>query len=292
MSRRPDVTLRDSERQSSVTTRWFTSRMTAPSTPTSAFSSSALSGKRVVIAGGTRGIGAATAALVTDLGAQVVVAARSQPESVPTGVTFVQADMSTPDGPRRFVEAATDVMTGVDVCVFTSGGQSRRPGGVLDLQDSDYVADFESNVLAAVRLDRAVVPHMIEQGSGVIVHVSSLAARRIHMPLGYAAAKAALSAYSKGMAGELAGHGIRVNAVLPGMARTERMNERLTELADESGSGVEDALAGVVDHFGVPMGRAADPREVASAIAFLASDASSYITGTQFAVDGGLDPNV
>jgi len=101
----------------------------------------------------------------------------------------------------------------------TAGGQTRRPGGALALHEADYLADFESNLLVAVRLDRALAPAMIEQRSGAIVHVGSAAGRssRRH-PLGYVAAKAALSAYCKGMASELGPYGFRVNVVQPGLS--------------------------------------------------------------------------
>src|SRR5262249_30220440 len=153
-------------------------------------------------------------------------------EHVPDGAHFVAADLATPHGPDQLARASRDLLGGVDALVFTAGGQTRRPGGALGLLDADYQADFESNLLAAVRLDRALVPGMIEQHRGAIVHVSSAAARNPGQhPLGYVAAKAALNAYSKGLATELGPHGVRVNVVQPGLIHSERMDERLAELA-------------------------------------------------------------
>jgi NAD(P)-dependent dehydrogenase (short-subunit alcohol dehydrogenase family) len=132
---------------------------------------------------------------------------------------------------------------------------------------------------------------MIERGSGAIVHVGSGAARNVRRhPLGYAAAKAALTAYSKGLAAELGPHGIRVNIVQPGMIYTERMDERLAELAATSGQEPGAELRAMVDHYNVPLGRVGTPDEVAAAIVFLVSAAGSYVTGTQLVVDGGLTP--
>jgi NAD(P)-dependent dehydrogenase (short-subunit alcohol dehydrogenase family) len=257
----------------------------------SVFAPNALEGRRAVVAGGTRGIGAATVRMLAATGARVVAAARSKPGELPDGVDFVAADLASERGPADLAATSLAILGGVDIVVSTSGGQTRRPGGALGLGDDGYFADFESNLLAAVRLDRALVPGMIEQGSGAIVHVGSGAARNVRRhPLGYAAAKAALTAYSKGLAAELGPHGIRVNIVQPGMIHTERMDERLAELAAASGQDPGAALRAMLDHYDVPLGRVGTPDEVAAAIVFLVSAAGGYVTGAQLVVDGGLIP--
>jgi NAD(P)-dependent dehydrogenase (short-subunit alcohol dehydrogenase family) len=257
----------------------------------SVFAPNALEGRRAVVAGGTRGIGAATVRMFAATGARVVAAARSKPGELPDGVDFVAADLASERGPAELAATSLAILGGVDIVVSTSGGQTRRPGGALGLGDDGYFADFESNLLAAVRLDRALVPGMIEQGSGAIVHVGSGAARNVRRhPLGYAAAKAALTAYSKGLAAELGPHGIRVNIVQPGMIHTERMDERLAELAAASGQDPGAALRAMLDHYDVPLGRVGTPDEVAAAIVFLVSAAGGYVTGAQLVVDGGLIP--
>jgi NAD(P)-dependent dehydrogenase (short-subunit alcohol dehydrogenase family) len=268
--------------------------MTTPTTAARSWlAPDSLQGCRVVVAGGTRGIGAATARLLAAAGARVVVAARHEPERVPDGVHFVAADLATAPGPDHLARASRDLLGGVDALVFTAGGQTRRPGGALALTDADYQADFESNLLAAVRLDRALVPGMLEQRRGSIVHVSSAAARQPGQhPLGYVAAKAALNAYSKGLATELGPHGIRVNVVQPGMIHSERMDERLAELAAETSRSPKQLMAGMVEHYQVPLGRVGSTDELAAAIVFLVSPASSYLTGSQLTVDGGLIPTV
>jgi NAD(P)-dependent dehydrogenase (short-subunit alcohol dehydrogenase family) len=182
-------------------------------------------------------------------------------------------------GPAELAAASLASLGGVDIVVSTSGGQTRRLGGALGLGDDGYLTDFESNLMAAVRLDRALVPGMIEQGSGAIVHVGSGAARNVRRhPMGYAAAKAALTAYSKGLAAELGPHGIRVNVVQPGMIRTERMDERLAELAAASGQDPEAALRTLLDSYDVPLGQVGTPDEVAAAIAFLGSAAATSLS--------------
>ena len=167
-----------------------------------------LRGARVLVTGGTRGIGAATVRRRPRAGAEVVAAARTAPNSVGPGpagtgpVRLVAADVATADGVAALAEQALDLLGGIDILVSNAGGQTHRPGGVLHFSDEDWQRDLDTNLLSAVRLDRVLLPAMIAQGSGgSIVHVGSNAAR---MPrpasLPYTAAKAALTAYSKGLA--------------------------------------------------------------------------------------------
>ena len=184
-----------------------------------------LSGARVIVTGGTRGIGAAAARRLASAGAQVVVAARTAPAATETGpCRFVAADVASADGVAALARQALGLLGGVDIVVSNAGGQTHRPGGVLTFSDEDWQHDLDLNLLSAVRLDRALVPAMIAQGrGGSIVHVGSNAAR-LPRPasLPYTAAKAALTAYSKGLANEVGRHGIRVNVVLPGLIPPRR----------------------------------------------------------------------
>ncbi|MCW2907999.1 MAG: short-chain dehydrogenase/reductase [Actinomycetia bacterium] len=254
-----------------------------------------LSGARVVVTGGTRGIGAATARRLAEAGAEVVVAARTAPTSPEPGPgRFLAADIASPGGVATLARQALDLLGGVDVLVSNAGGQTHRPEGVLSFTDEDWQHDLDLNLLSAVRLDRALLPAMIAQGrGGAIVHVGSNAAR-LPRPasLPYTAAKAALTAYSKGLAKEVGRHGIRVNVVLPGLIRTESLDSRMAALAGQAGTDPETVLDRTVAAMDIPLDRAGTAGEVAELIAFLVSPAAGYLTGSQFTVDGGVLPTL
>lgn len=256
-------------------------------------SAGGLSGARVLVTGGTRGIGAATARRLAAAGAEVVVAARTPPAAPGPG-RFVAADVATASGVAALAGQVLGLLGGIDVIVSNAGGQTYRPGGVLSFSDQDWQHDLDLNLLSAVRLDRALLPAMIAQGrGGAIVHVGSNAAR-IPRPasLAYTAAKAALTAYSKGLAREAGRHGIRVNVVLPGLIRTEALDTRLASLAQEAGTRPEAVLDRTVAAMEIPLARAGTADEAAQLITFLASPAAAYLTGSQFTVDGGALPTL
>jgi NAD(P)-dependent dehydrogenase (short-subunit alcohol dehydrogenase family) len=138
-------------------------------------------------------------------------------------------------------------------------------------------------------LDRAILPGMIEQGSGAIVHVSSVQWKRAHESWpAYGPAKAALRSYSKVLAGEFGPAGIRVNTVTPGYIATSGAEARITQIMDRAGISRADAEAELLATIGgVPLGRPGTADEVARLVAFLVSDAAAYITGAEFVIDGG-----
>jgi NAD(P)-dependent dehydrogenase (short-subunit alcohol dehydrogenase family) len=253
-----------------------------------------LSEKRVVVTGGTRGIGAAVVARFTMAGASVFTTARTDGSTAPDGATMIIADVSTADGASRAAQAALDSLGGVDILVDCVGGSISGPGGALALSDSDWSWAIDANLMSAVRMDRMLLPGMIERRSGVIVHVSSI---QRHLPMNwslpYAAAKAALSNYSKGLANEVAAYGIRVNAVAPGMTETPAVLARIGRVATANAVDLETARRQVSDSLGgIPLGRLGQPEDVAEMVVFLSSRRASWITGAEYVVDGGTLPTV
>lgn len=253
-----------------------------------------LAGKRALITGGTKGAGAATAALFRELGAQVLNSARSRPDGLPAEL-FVAADLTTDDGAAALAHAAGERLGGVDIVVHMLGGSSAPAGGYAALTEAEWQRELAQNLLPAVRLDRRLVPAMVARGSGVVVHVSSIQ-RLLPLPestIGYAAAKAALSAYSKGLSKEVAPRGVRVVRVSPGWIETEAAMRLAERLAEKAGTDYEGGKKLIMDGLGgIPLGRPARPDEVANLIAFLASDRAGAITGSEHLIDGGTVPTV
>ena len=250
-----------------------------------------LDGKRVLVTGGTKGgIGEAIVKRLTHAGATVITTARKTPDEMKTSDLFIQADISTPDGTSKIVTGILERFGGVDILVNNVGGSSAPTGGVLAQSDFDWQSAFETNLFAAVRLDRGLLPPMLEQGHGVIVHISSIQRRFPgENTMAYSAAKAALTNYSKGLATEFAPKGIRVNTVAPGFTETKAAEELMKRMAKSLGTDYAVARQNLMDSLGgIPLGRTARPEEVAELVAFLVSDRSSYIIGAEHTIDGGI----
>jgi len=250
-----------------------------------------LRGRRALVTGGTKGVGASVAARLRKLGARVLITARSSPQA--GDEMFIAADAATSDGCAAIVEAVGDRLGGLDIIVHVVGGSTAPAGGFAVLNDKEWQTEFNLNLLPAVRLDRALLPPMIEQGSGVIVHVTSIQ-RQMPLPkstIAYAAAKAALSNYSKGLSKEVGPKGIRVVRVAPGWIETTAAAALIARLAAEAGSDEQTARQGLMDSLGgIPIGRPAKPNEVADLIAFLVSPRAGSITGSEYVIDGGTIP--
>jgi len=177
--------------------------------------------------------------------------------------------------------------------VHVVGGSSAPAGGFAVLDDDEWHKALDQNLFAAVRLDRALLPSMIEQGSGVIIHITSIQ-RQLPLPeatIAYAAAKAALSNYSKGLSKEVSPKGVRVVRVSPGWVETDGAVGLVKEIARQNGTDYEGARKIVMHSLGgIPIGRPAKPKEVADLVAFLASPRAASITGAEYLIDGGTVP--
>ncbi|EHR61363.1 oxidoreductase [Saccharomonospora cyanea] len=240
-------------------------------------------GKRVLVTGGSRGIGAAIVRQFLDAGAEVLTTARSKTSAVPEGAAFVEADVRTRTGVKAVAEAAQEALGGVDILVNNAGG-ARPFRNAWDIPDEEWQDQLDLNYLASVRLDALLTPEMRERRSGAVVHVSTVAVPTSAPAfLHYTAAKAALQNYSRGLALELAPFGVRVNAVSPGRTTTpggKATRKQWASLAE--GPSQDDTSP--------PLGRDGRPDDIADAVLFLVSDRASWLTGRNLAVDGGEFP--
>jgi NAD(P)-dependent dehydrogenase (short-subunit alcohol dehydrogenase family) len=242
-----------------------------------------LIGRRALVTGGTRGIGAAIARRLADAGAKVVVSARSRAESTPGGATFVAGDVTSVDGVRAIAEGALAALGGLDILVNNAGGGRTFPEGTASIPDEEWQSAFALNFYSAVRLTNALLPALRESKAGSIVNISSTAAT---MPFGtfanYGAAKAALDYYTRALALDLAPQGVRVNVVTPGPVATpggDATRKNFSEVMNAPG----DAFVSYV-----PLGRFGVPDDVAEVVALLVSDRGAWLTGGNYRVDGGM----
>jgi NAD(P)-dependent dehydrogenase (short-subunit alcohol dehydrogenase family) len=250
-----------------------------------------LAGKIALVTGGTKGIGKAIADRLAQAGAQVIVTARNHPGE--TAHYFIEGDLSKRENIVKAVSEINEKFGGVDLLINNMGANSSPGGGFSTLTDEHWEHELQVNLLASVRLDKALLPKMLHQKSGVIIHISSTSGLQpiweATMP--YSAAKAALNAYSKALASEVAAQGVRVLTVSPGLTKTAAMSSFIDNYAAEYGITVEEMNKNIMSRVGgVPMGRMAEPGEIAELVNFLVSPAATFLTGTNYIVDGGALP--
>jgi NAD(P)-dependent dehydrogenase (short-subunit alcohol dehydrogenase family) len=238
-----------------------------------------------VVTGSTGGIGLATARLLVEEGARVVTSGRSEAPGIGEAL-HIQADLSQPGEPERVIAEAGEI----DVLVNNAGYAEQRD--FLAVTDEQWDDAWHLNVMSYVRAVRAAVPRMQERGGGVIVNVSSTAGKRpsTGMP-DYSVTKAAVLSLSRLVADLYAGDGIRCNAVTPGPTATDAWlsdGGLADQQAARTGKNREEVLEAVGK--GRPLGRLAEPEEIAAVVAFLCSDRASYVTGAAWSADGGTVP--
>jgi NAD(P)-dependent dehydrogenase (short-subunit alcohol dehydrogenase family) len=249
-----------------------------------------LEGKVAVVTGASRGIGRAVVEALLEENVKVVAGARNTDTLAGLDdVIAVAGDLSKPEGPAKLVDAAVTAHGGIDFLVNNAAGVKVHMDGFAGATDDDWTWIFETNLMSAVRTTRAALPHLLER-RGAIVNVSSLNARipAIEGPE-YSAMKAALNNLSRSLALELAPKGVRVNVVSPGPVLTDMQTR-----ADGIGPHVVAASGGTIDDYvegverATPLGRWAQPEEIASVVVSLLSEKFGYVTGAEVAVDGAL----
>ena len=243
-----------------------------------------LKGKVAAVAAGTKGIGLACAKELLGEGCQVAVCSRSGAEGLPREVRSYQADVSQVTDLQTWVTAVGRDLGPIDILVTNTGGPPAGPW--TEMTDDQWRAGLDSTLLSVVRLVRLVAPAMSERKWGRIVHVTSLVAKEPSPLLPISSTiRSGLSSLTRLQAQELAPYGVTVNSVLPGHTRTDRQIHLAEVRAEKERVSVEEALRRQAAS--VPMGRLAEPEEIAAAVAFLCSDRASYVTGVNLLVDGG-----
>ncbi|KQW30235.1 SDR family oxidoreductase [Acidovorax sp. Root402] len=254
-----------------------------------------LKGQRALVTGGTKGLGAAVVKSLQEVGVQVMTTARSAPDRPLEGVTYVQTDLTTAEGVSELARVVKEQWGGVDILINSVGGSTAPAGGFAALDDAVWLSELNLNLMSAVRLDRALLPAMLAKGTGVVLHVTSIQ-RVLPLPestTAYAAAKGALSTYSKSLSKEVTPKGVRVLRVSPGWIETEASVTFVERMGAEAGTDYEGGKKMVMDWLGgIPVGRPATPEEVADLITFLVSPRAASVSGSEHMIDGGTVPTV
>jgi len=258
-----------------------------------------LVGKRALVAGSTQGIGKAVAKLLAAHGAHVVLLARNREKLEHTlteldrrhgqGHSYLIADYNEPETVEAALEEYLEEGHPIHILVNNTGGPAAGP--IVDATPEAFDSAFTNHLINNHRLVQLLVPGMRDAGYGRIVNIISTSVKAPLHGLGVSnTIRAAVANWSKTLANELAPQAITVNNVLPGATLTERLGNIIEGRATKTGQSQEDVKQAMLAE--IPMGRFAEPSEIAEAVAFLASPAASYITGVNIPVDGGRTPNL
>lgn len=254
-----------------------------------------ISTRAALVTGGSSGIGRATAIALSRAGCAVAVCGRDVAALDETIAALdgaclrraaFQVDAGNAAAVTAVVERVEAAFGALDILVHCIGGDG-AVGDVLGLSDEAWLHDIDLNLMTAVRFDRAAVPRMQLRGFGRVVHVASVAAvRSSPMYAPYCAAKAALVAHSRALSVSCARHGVACNVVLPGVVDTRQMARVEAEVATAEAISAEEVRRRF--EVAVPIGRYAEPAEIAGVIAFMCSAGAGYMSGSVVAVDGGM----
>jgi NAD(P)-dependent dehydrogenase (short-subunit alcohol dehydrogenase family) len=257
-----------------------------------------LAGKRALVTGASKGIGLAITRRLVSEGVSVVGGSRSSSDELDAFVSdgtvvHVSTDLSSEEGPSQLV--ATALGDGpIDILINNAGAVTPRLGGFASVTDEQWLATMNLTFMAAVRMTRALLPHMIARGRGSIVNnVSVNATLPDPLVIDYSAAKAALHNFSKALSKEVGPQGIRVNAVSAGPVQTDLWlgEHGVAATLSEGGGGKPDDIARQAVQ-GTATARFTTPEEVADLIVFLASERASNVTGANYLIDGGLSQSL
>lgn len=243
-----------------------------------------IAGKRAAVAAGTAGLGLGTAVALAEAGCIVTVCGRDESRlagalaTIGHGATGVVCDVSTADGARQFVELATAQMGGIDILVANGGGPP--PGGFESTDEALYAPALEKNLLSIVAMCTAAVPSMRERKWGRVLAITSSTVRQPSPTLILSnTARAGVTAYLKTVSREVAGDGVTVNTIQPGMHLTDRITQLVGPDPD-------------VSKMGIPAGFIGDPGDFGRIAAFMCSESARFMTGVNLHVDGGVYPGL